>query len=68
MVIPDLYVRHLQRAELAALLDRHRLLVGLRAMHDYVAREPGKGGAVCEVRFPCLLSGRRADDDTGAHR
>jgi hypothetical protein len=37
------------------LLQRHRLLVVLRAMYDYVSREPGKVQRCAEHDFPVLL-------------
>jgi hypothetical protein len=56
MVVPDLNVRLLSPTDLAVLLERHRLLVGLRAMYDYVSREPGKVERCAQHDFPVFLS------------
>jgi hypothetical protein len=55
MVIPDLHVRRVRPDELELLLDRRRLLVGLRAMHDYVSREPGKVEQCAKYDFPAYF-------------
>jgi hypothetical protein len=55
LVIPDLNVRLLSPTDLAVLLERHRLLVGLRAMYDYVSRELGKVERCTQYDFPVFL-------------